>query len=85
VSGATAKRGGQQLGTAFNAEEFVERLNRGAFDGRLHEVLHKLSFEQLEQVAILMANRLKRNPAGRFDGMIEPVPETSSGTDQSIE
>jgi hypothetical protein len=70
---------------AFKAEEFVERLNRGAFDGRLHEVLHKLTFEQLEQVAILMAKRLKGEATGRLNGTIGPIPDTSSGTDQNIE
>jgi len=44
----------------FNAEEFLEKLALGAFDGRLQEEFRKLSHEQREQVALLMAKRLKQ-------------------------
>ncbi len=43
----------------FDAEEFVELMNRGAFEGRLTESIMGLSYEQLDQVALLMTNRLK--------------------------
>jgi hypothetical protein len=42
---------------AFDAAQFVQQLDKGAFDGRLHVAFRKLSREQLEQVAILLANR----------------------------
>jgi hypothetical protein len=41
----------------FDAAKFIERLEQGAFDGRLHEEFRQLSREQLEQVAFLLANR----------------------------
>ena len=41
----------------FEADEFLKKLDRGDFDGHLHEVLAKLPHEQLEQVARLMAER----------------------------
>ena len=43
----------------FNAEEFLDKLSQGAFDGRLTDEFRKLSDEQREQVALLMAKRLK--------------------------
>jgi hypothetical protein len=43
----------------FDAAEFLERLNRGEFDGRVHQEIRKLSQEQLEQIALLMAKHLK--------------------------
>jgi len=44
----------------FNAKEFLYRLQRGDFDGRLHETLQMLTVEQLETVALL------NNGAGQF-------------------
>jgi hypothetical protein len=41
----------------FCAAQFVQRLAEGAFDGRLHVAFRKLSRDQLEQVAVLLANR----------------------------
>jgi len=43
----------------FNPKEFLRRLDEGVFDGRLHEELRKLSTDQLEQIAILVARRLR--------------------------
>jgi len=43
----------------FDAEEFVEFLNRGVFEGRLTEQIEKLSYEQLADVARLMAKTPK--------------------------
>jgi hypothetical protein len=43
----------------FNAEEFVELMNRGVFQGRLTERIEELSYEQLEQVAVVMAKHLE--------------------------
>ncbi len=47
------------LDRPFDAEEFVELLNRGVFEGRLMEQIQKLSDEQSERVARLMAKTLK--------------------------
>jgi hypothetical protein len=44
----------------FNAEQFLAKLNRGDFDGHLHDVLRKLSREQLEQVAALLIAKRAR-------------------------
>jgi len=49
----------------FNAEEFLEKLALGAFDGRLQEEFRKLSHEQREQVALLMEKRLKREMSAK--------------------
>jgi hypothetical protein len=46
---------------AFNAVEFVDKLERGAFDGHVNEVLLKLSQEQLQSVALLLAQRVNSN------------------------
>jgi len=46
---------------AFDAVEFVEKLKQGAFDGRVNEVLLKLSKEQLQSVALVMARRLNHH------------------------
>jgi len=45
----------------FNPEEFVQKLDCGAFDGHVSEEIRKLTHQQLEQVAILMAVRLRRD------------------------
>ena len=42
---------------AFDADEFLKKLDRGDFDGRLQEEFTKLPPEQLEQVAKLLAER----------------------------
>jgi len=43
----------------FDAARFLEQLDRGTFDGHLQEVLPKLTCRQLQEVAELMAARLK--------------------------
>jgi hypothetical protein len=48
----------------FDAKEFVAQLQQGVFDGRVNLEFRKLSHEQLEQVAILLANRGQ----GKTDG-----------------
>jgi hypothetical protein len=45
----------------FDAQEFVEKLTAGEFDGRLHDEFQKLHYRQLEQVAFLMAQRLRQS------------------------
>lgn len=45
----------------FNPQEFLDKLISGHFDGRVHEEIHKLSYEQLEAVALLLA----RNARGK--------------------
>jgi hypothetical protein len=39
---------------AFNAEQFVARLNQGDFDDRLQETIRTLTHEQLRKVALLL-------------------------------
>ena len=43
----------------FDAEDFVRKLTSGELDGKLHEEFKKLTYDQLEQVAVSMAQRLK--------------------------
>lgn len=47
----------------FDVRDFVEKLNAGAFDDRLNEELGKLSYEELEQVALLLAQNQKVHAA----------------------
>jgi len=42
-------------GENFSAEGWIEKLNRGEFDGRVSEEVRKLSSQELEKVAILLA------------------------------
>jgi hypothetical protein len=44
---------------AFNAVEYVAKLQQGAFDGHVNDELGKLSPDQLQAVALLLARRLK--------------------------
>jgi hypothetical protein len=39
----------------FRAEDFFARLNRGEFDGRIHQELGKLSSEEVDQLAVFLA------------------------------
>jgi hypothetical protein len=48
----------------FDANEFLQRLMSGQLDGRLHEEIRKLSYEQLEQVALRMAEHIKARDRG---------------------
>ena len=49
----------------FDPGEFVSKMQSGAFDGRLHDELAKLSREQLEQVAMVLSERARiRDVAG---------------------
>jgi hypothetical protein len=45
----------------FNAERFLDQLNSGNLDGRLSESIGSLTAEELEQVALLMAKRLRES------------------------
>jgi len=47
----------------FNAEEFFRKMQDGLFDGRLCEEIGRLSREQLEHVAVLLARHLNANSA----------------------
>jgi hypothetical protein len=49
----------------FDPEEFLRKLDMGAFDGRLFEVLDKLTAEQREQIAQLLSERRKVRQNGR--------------------
>lgn len=44
----------------FDPRVFLAKLNAGVFNGRLNEAIHELSPEQLEKVAVLMAQTLRR-------------------------
>jgi len=46
------------MSNTFDAAAFLARLQTGEFDGQLHQVIATLTHEQLEQVALLMAERL---------------------------
>ena len=46
--------------SSFNAEVFLNQIEMGVFNGHLHEELDKLTHEQLEEVALLMARRLRK-------------------------
>jgi len=46
---------------AFNAVEFVDKLEQRAFDGRVNGVLLKLSQEQQQSVALLLEKRVNNN------------------------
>jgi len=48
------------MGEPFDAALFVSRMQAGVFDGKLHEELASLSREQLEQVAELLNEELRR-------------------------
>ena len=56
----------------FDASKFLERLNRGEFDGRVTEEIRKLTPEQLEQVALLRAQQLKKRK-GKSDALVVPA------------
>ena len=45
----------------FDAQQFLDRLNMGEFDGHIPEELRKLTHEQIEQVALLMIKRNDEN------------------------
>lgn len=48
------------MGESFDAAMFVCKIQAGVFDGKLHQELAKLSHEQLEQIAELLAMQVKR-------------------------
>jgi len=50
----------------FNAEEFLARLNRGDFDGRLNEAFFALEPGQIEEVARLAVKRSEERRALGF-------------------
>ena len=52
-----------EMSEPFVAEELVKKLLRGELDGILHEEFRKLSYEELEQVAVLLAQRVKGGEA----------------------
>ncbi len=49
----------------FDARKFMDDLDSGRLDGRLSESICSLTVEQLEQVAVLMANRLREREEHR--------------------
>jgi len=58
----------------FCAAQFVQQLAQGAFDGRLHVAFRKLTRDQLEQVALLLANRENRQAS---QSVWSPPPQAS--------
>ena len=46
----------------FSAENWIERLNRGEFDGQVSEEVRKLSSQELEKVAVLLARSKREMP-----------------------
>lgn len=51
------------MGEEFDATKFVDQFHQGLFDGRVNEELSKLTQDQLAEVALLLAARIK----GRMD------------------
>jgi hypothetical protein len=47
----------------FDAIKFVDQFHQGLFDDRVHEELAKLTQDQISEVALLLAARIK----GRMD------------------
>lgn len=60
------------MGNVFNAREFFDKLTNGFFDGRVNEEIQKLSRQQLEEVARLMADHERQRKTGT--GSV-PLPE----------
>jgi hypothetical protein len=50
----------------FSAQEFVEKMDLGLFDGKLHQEIDKLSHEHLREVDHILTQRPKRgtSPSG---------------------
>ena len=42
------------MADTFDAQQFLDRLSLGEFDGRIPDELRKLTHEQIEEVALLM-------------------------------
>lgn len=59
------------VGQIFNAKEFLDKLNQGAFGDRLRDEFRKLSHEQREQVALLIAKRLKQEASAKDYAMLQ--------------
>jgi hypothetical protein len=60
-------------GETFSAEKWIETLNRGEFDGHVSEEVLKLSSQELEKVAILLA-RLKGEKCRRSKhNVVSPI------------
>jgi hypothetical protein len=49
---------GWPMENIFDAEDLMNRIKQGEFDGRLNEQLISLSLDQLENVALLMSNKI---------------------------
>lgn len=79
------------LMSEFNAEAFLAKLNRGDFDGHIHDEFEKLSSEQLEQVALLALKQGGPLPFARKAAChsIPPVQQEENspegGNDLSVE
>ena len=56
----------------FDTEAFVADLSRGKYDGRLNEEFRKLTHEQLEAVAALLAKYVKRRDDNTGERGSEP-------------
>lgn len=56
---------------SFSAEDFVRTLESGALDGQLNLELRRLSTDQLEQVALLLAQRLRDRESKCLPGYSE--------------
>jgi len=51
------------MAESFNAEDFVRKLHDGGFDGQVTEAIDQLSREELDEVASLLATRLRTENA----------------------
>ncbi|HUA87192.1 MAG TPA: hypothetical protein VMB85_25220 [Bryobacteraceae bacterium] len=58
----------------FDPKQFVAKMDSGAYDGHLQDEIHKLSYEQLEKIVILITRRQR-------DAMKEPKPPANRDAD----
>jgi hypothetical protein len=48
----------------FTPEEFIARLSNGDFDGQLRDEISRLTDDELELVALIIARRIREASAG---------------------
>lgn len=66
--------------SAFRAEEFLEKLKRGEFEGRIEEAFGNLSALQVEQVTALSLRRSQEITARRQSSISISMSATMSAT-----
>ena len=66
------------------AEEFLRKMQAGEFDGRLYEIITKLSAGELQQIVKLAESHpgTRANGNGHAPRVEDPVPEVRRGIGQ---